>query len=90
MPELLRPYLQTYIFGLACLNGRGMALIRGLGLDLVPPLEGAVQLRGFVDMLTDFLAGHILHHVKLSIDPQQIPFDRLGAWRGHVTSRDGE
>jgi hypothetical protein len=32
------------------LDGRCMALIRGLGLDLVPRLEGAVQLRGFVDM----------------------------------------
>lgn len=32
------------------LDGRCMALIRGLGLDLVSRLEGAVQLRGFVDM----------------------------------------
>lgn len=65
-----------------------MTLLRGLGLDLVPRLEGAVQLRGLVHMETDFFPGRILHHVKVPVDPQQVSLDCLGAGRSHVTRRE--
>ena len=58
-----------------------MVFFRGLGLDLVAGLEGTFQLRGLVHMQANFFAGHLLHHVKLPVNLQQVPAVRSGIQR---------
>jgi len=71
------------------LNGRGVVFFRSLGLKFVAGLDGPIHDSGFVYMQADFFPCHILHHVKFSIDLQQVSIDRLSAWGCHVASPVG-
>src|ERR1043165_2879272 len=64
---------------------KSMALIGGLGFDLVASLEGPFQLRGLVYMQPDFMASRIVHGIKFPLNLQHIPIHSLGR-RCHLAS----